>query len=110
VKRREFITLLGGAAAWPQEKQRRTSIMNIRSFIGVACAAVAIATAMPAAAQEGETVAPYFNQAIPNIPGKSLVALVVDYAPGGRVAFAHPRKIGFHLRVRSVWRNRVTGE
>jgi hypothetical protein len=29
---------------------------------------------MPAAAQDGETVTPYFNQAIPNIPGKSLVA------------------------------------
>jgi quercetin dioxygenase-like cupin family protein len=56
-------------------------------FYGVrayACAAVAIATAMPAAAQDrGETITPHFEQAIPNIPGKSLVALVVDYAPGG---------------------------
>jgi len=60
--------------------------MNIRSFIGVACATVAIVTAMPAAAQVGETVTPYFNQAIPNIPGKSLVALFVDYAPGGASA------------------------
>jgi quercetin dioxygenase-like cupin family protein len=59
-------------------------MMNIRSFIGVACAAVAIATAMPAAAQDrGETITPHFEQAIPNIPGKSLVAVVVDYAPGG---------------------------
>jgi hypothetical protein len=48
-------------------------MMNIRSFIGIACAAVAIATAMPVAAQEGETVTPYFNQAIPNIAGKSVV-------------------------------------
>jgi quercetin dioxygenase-like cupin family protein len=65
-------------------KQRRTGMMNIRSFIGVACAVVAIATAMPAAAQDrGETITPHFEQAIPNIPGKSLVALVVDYAPGG---------------------------
>jgi hypothetical protein len=54
----------------------RTSMMNIRSLIGVACAAVAIA--MPAAAQEGETVTPYFNQTIPNISGKSLVAQFVD--------------------------------
>jgi quercetin dioxygenase-like cupin family protein len=59
-------------------------MMNIRSFIAVACAAVAIATAMPAAAQDGgETVTTNFEQAIPNIPGKSLVAQVVDYAPGG---------------------------
>ncbi len=58
--------------------------MNIRRFIGIPCAAVAIATAMPAAAQgRGETVTPHFEQAIPNIPGKSLKALFVDYAPGG---------------------------
>ena len=55
---------------------------NRASLIGVACAA-AIATALPAAAHEGETVTPHFEQAITNIPGKSLVALVVDYAPGG---------------------------
>ena len=54
--------------------------MNIRSFI----AAGAIASAMPTAAQaHGETITPDFEQKIPNIPGKSLVAIVVDYAPAG---------------------------
>lgn len=58
--------------------------MKIRSIIGAACAAVAIATVMPAAAHGvGEKVTPHFEQAISNIPGKSLVAVVVDYAPGG---------------------------
>src|SRR5678816_1503547 len=67
-----------------RDRQRRTGMMKFRSFIGVACAAIAIATAMSsAAAQEGETVTKHFEQAIPNIPGKSLVAFVVDYAPGG---------------------------
>jgi quercetin dioxygenase-like cupin family protein len=38
---------------------------------------------MPAAAHTtGEVVTPNFGQAIPNIPGKSLIAVVVDYAPG----------------------------
>lgn len=59
-------------------------IMTLRSIIGAACAAVAIAAAMPAAAHDpGETVTPHLEHAIPNIPGKSLVAFVVDYAPGG---------------------------
>ena len=31
----------------------------------------------------GETVTTNFEHAIPNIPGKSVVAHVVDYAPGG---------------------------
>ena len=58
--------------------------MKIRSIIGAAYAALAIATATPAAAHGvGEKVTPNFEQAIPNIPGKSLIAVVVDYAPGG---------------------------
>ena len=39
---------------------------------------------MPAAAHEsGQTATPTFRQPITNISGKSLVAVVVDYAPGG---------------------------
>ena len=61
--------------------------MKIPSIFGVARTAMVIATAMPAAAHGiGETVTPHFQQAITNIPGKSLVALVVDYAPGGASA------------------------
>jgi quercetin dioxygenase-like cupin family protein len=55
---------------------------SLESLIAVACVA-AVACAAPLRAQEGETVTPHFDHAIPNIPGKSLVALVVDYAPGG---------------------------
>lgn len=43
----------------------------------------AIASADPSAST-GETVTPVFERAIPNIAGKSLAALVVDYAPGGK--------------------------
>ena len=58
--------------------------MKMRSIFNAACAAIAIAIATPAAAHGvGETVTPHFEQAIPNIPGKSLKALVVDYTPGG---------------------------
>jgi len=61
--------------------------MNIKSVLGAACAAIAIAAAIPAAAHDlGEKVTPYFEQAITNIPGKSLVAFIVDYAPGGASA------------------------
>ena len=55
-------------------------MMNTRSVIAAACVAVAT----PAAAQSrGEVITPNFEHAIPNISGKSLVAVVVDYAPGG---------------------------
>jgi quercetin dioxygenase-like cupin family protein len=47
-------------------------------------AAFASAIAGSALAHDGktETVTPKFEQAIPNIPGKSLVTLEVEYAPG----------------------------
>ena len=56
--------------------------MRIRATIAAVCAAVALAS--PASAHDGqtETVVPKFDQAIPNIPGKSLIAVEVDYAPG----------------------------
>jgi quercetin dioxygenase-like cupin family protein len=58
--------------------------MKIRTIIAAICAALAIATAVPAGAQSaGQTVTPQFAQAITNLPGKSLIAVVVDYAPGG---------------------------
>ncbi|OAP35286.1 cupin [Sinorhizobium glycinis] len=58
--------------------------MNARFIKGAACAAIAIAPAMPAAAHDpGEVVTPHFEEAIPNIPGKTLKAVIVDYPPGG---------------------------
>jgi quercetin dioxygenase-like cupin family protein len=56
--------------------------MRIRATIAAVCAAAAFAS--PASANDGqsETVVTKFDQAIPNIPGKSLIAVEVDYAPG----------------------------
>jgi quercetin dioxygenase-like cupin family protein len=57
--------------------------MKMRSIIGAACAAFTIITAPAAAHETGQKVTPHFEQPITNIPGKSLIAVVVDYAPGG---------------------------
>ena len=57
--------------------------MKFRSFIGAIFAIAVVAMGAPVAAQQGETVTPHFEHDIPNIPGKSVVAIVVDYAPGG---------------------------
>lgn len=58
--------------------------MNIRSFFHAACAAtVSVISASACAHGAGETVTLNFARAIANIPGKTLTAVVVDYAPGG---------------------------
>jgi quercetin dioxygenase-like cupin family protein len=61
--------------------------MTIRTILGAACAATGIAISAAASAHDvGGKVTTNFEQAIPNIPGKSLTALVVDYPPGGASA------------------------
>lgn len=58
--------------------------MKTKIIVSAISIALASAIAGPAIAHDGqtETVAPKFNQAIPNIPGKSLIVVEVDYAPG----------------------------
>jgi len=58
--------------------------MKIRTIIVATCAALVSAMAGPASARNGqaETITKNFEAAIPNIPGKSLIAVQVDYAPG----------------------------
>jgi len=58
--------------------------MKIRTTIAPTCAALAFSMAGAISAHDGEaqTITKNFEAAIPNIPGKSLIALQVDYAPG----------------------------
>lgn len=41
------------------------------------------------AADVGGTIVPRFNHALPNVPGKSLIAVEVDYPPGGKTPAHH---------------------
>ena len=58
--------------------------MKIRTIIAAACAAFAFSMAGPVSSHDGETetVTKNFEAAIPNSPGKSLLAVEVNYAPG----------------------------
>jgi quercetin dioxygenase-like cupin family protein len=65
--------------------EKENAIMNMRSIVSAACAAVAITAAMTAVAfaDGDDVVTPTFEKAIPNVSGKSLIAVVVDYPSGG---------------------------
>ena len=56
-------------------------------ILAVAAMLAALAV-MPGAASaqtaSGVAISPAFREAIPNIPGKSITAIVVSYAPGGK--------------------------
>ena len=55
-----------------------------------AMAAVVLAIAgAPAAHAEGDKVTPVRSEKLPNVPGKSLTAVQVNYAPGGKSASHH---------------------
>lgn len=58
--------------------------MKIRTIIVGTCAALAFSMAGAIYAQDSkaQTVTKNFETAIPNIPGKSLIAVEVEYAPG----------------------------
>lgn len=57
--------------------------MIMRSILTVFCATASICAIADSATHEpSDVVKPKFEQAIPNLPGKSLVAVEVEYPPG----------------------------
>jgi quercetin dioxygenase-like cupin family protein len=67
-----------------QPIRRRTKPMKIHTTIAATCLALAISMGGPVGAHErqAETVTKNFEANIPNIRGKSLIALEVNYAAG----------------------------
>jgi quercetin dioxygenase-like cupin family protein len=64
--------------------------------------AVALASTTASAQGAGETVKSVFERAIPNIPGKTLNALEVTYAPGGKSpSHFHPKSAFIYAHVLS---------
>jgi quercetin dioxygenase-like cupin family protein len=66
----------------------------MRSSLRVAAVLTACMLSAMSAIAHGpeETVSTALNQPLPNIPGKSLVAVIVDYPPsGGSAAHSHAR-------------------
>ena len=67
-----------------------------RSIPGIAVSGIAtvvllalVAGSTPAAHAEGDKVTPLRTEKLPNVPGKSLTAVVVNYAPGGKSTSHH---------------------
>ena len=78
----------------------------MRRMILAAGAAILAGTSIPLHADETaklqETVTPVFERELPNVPGKSLIALEVLYAPGGASpSHTHPKSAFIYAYVLS---------
>jgi quercetin dioxygenase-like cupin family protein len=63
---------------------------GLRIFELAVFLAIAVAIPVgPAANAEGDQVRPVRAEKLPNVPGKSLTAVVVNYAPGGKSVKHH---------------------
>ena len=62
--------------------------------LGLVLTAIALG-ASPVLAQNGEQVKPVFEHVIPNTEGKSMVAVVVTYPPGGKSPAHHHARSAF---------------
>ena len=60
-----------------------------RKTCGAAMVLACLVAAPGASVAAQETVRPAFSDKLPNVPGKTLTALVVTYPPGGRSARHH---------------------
>jgi quercetin dioxygenase-like cupin family protein len=62
--------------------------------VGLACLAAFALAGSAAVAQQNKST-PAFKEEIANIPGKSLAAVLVEYAPGGKTPSHHHAKSAF---------------
>ncbi|WP_213288138.1 cupin domain-containing protein [Bradyrhizobium sp. sGM-13] len=57
--------------------------------VAVAAVVALAIVGIPTAHAEGDKVTPVRSERLPNVPGKSLTAVVVNYEPGGKSASHH---------------------
>jgi quercetin dioxygenase-like cupin family protein len=80
-----FADQLGAHLSWVELTEGKIMIIRHWLIAGVlAAAAIPAIAEADSAAPPRETVTPAFQHAIPNIPGKSLISVVVSYAPGAK--------------------------
>lgn len=74
----------------------------MKRAIPAICLALLSITALPAGAHGPETVTPLFKRALPNVPGKALIAVEVSFPPGAASpAHTHPKSAFIYAYVLS---------
>lgn len=77
-----------------------TPLTSLKPALLLAVAALLPGGPLPAAEPEAARVTVEYDQPLPNVPGKSLRVVRVDYAPGGASsAHTHAKSAFIHVRV-----------
>ena len=88
----------------------RTALIRTVTFRTVLAAVIAVAALASAARAEDPVVAkPVQSEKLPNVPGKSLTAVVVTYAPGGKSQSHHHAGSVFVYVLSGQVRSEVSG-
>jgi quercetin dioxygenase-like cupin family protein len=83
--------------------ERRTSLLTAAMLLALAGTVASPRLAMA----KGDQVRVVFSQKLPNVPGKTLTALEVDYAPGGTSKPHHHAGVVFAYVVSGAIRSQV---
>jgi quercetin dioxygenase-like cupin family protein len=86
----------------------RDSIARARLITTLAIGATALLGGYATAHSTGDDVRPVFSGALPNVPGKVLSAVVVNYAPGAKSAAHHHSGSVFAFILSGAVRSEVT--
>ena len=86
------------------------SPMPLPGIVMLAAAGLLAGAVLPAGSEEGGSqVKPVIAEKLPNVPGKSLTAVVVSYAPGGKSARHHHAGSVFAYVLSGAIRSEVSG-
>ena len=86
----------------------RKTIGRTRVIAALAIGATALLGGTTIAHSTGDDVHPVFSGALPNVPGKVLSAVVVNYAPGGKSEAHHHAGSVFAFILSGAVRSEVT--
>jgi quercetin dioxygenase-like cupin family protein len=87
-------------AACDRRKGRRSAMKKIVLLLAATAAPFATSLAAQESIAPGAKVSVVFDQQLPNVPGKSLRAVLVEYAPGaGSPSHRHPTSAFIYARV-----------
>src|SRR5262245_49880969 len=89
--RRDEVSAVEGRSTMPSKLRRPAAYVGAAALLALAATLLGSRPVMAT----GDQVQVVFSQKLPNVPGKTLTAVAVDYAPGGKSGPHHHAGVVF---------------